>query len=292
MVRQLIVNALIAGSLYALIGVGFSLIFRLVKFFHFTHALSYALGAYSAFVLHTWSNGSFVLVLIFAPITAAIFGVGLNALIFKPLRNRRATPLVSLIASLGTYLVGQNLLSIAFGDDSKSIRPNVVVVGINVLGAYLTVPQLLIVVSAIVVVTACSVWLSRTRMGTQIRAVANDSTLSIIVGISSDRVLMLTVAVGTCLGGLAGALAAMDRAIVPTMGLNALLMGVVAMIAGGKESISGVALGAYFVGLTQNLGILWIPAAWQDSVVFLILVGFLLFRPQGFLGRSARKVTV
>jgi len=289
MVRQLLINALIAGSLYALIGIGFALIFRVVKFFHFTHGLSYALGAYVAFGLSRWSNLNLVWVLILAPIITAVFGVILYAIIFQPLRNRRATPLVSLIACLGAYLVGQNLLSMAFGDDAKSIRGDVVVLGMNVLGAYITLPQLVIVVFAIVVVLGCAVWLSKTELGTQIRAVANDPSLATIIGIASDRVVFLTVVVGTGLGGLAGGLAALDRAIVPTMGLNALLMGVVATIAGGKESLGGVAFGAYFVGLAQNMVILWIPSAWQDSIVFLIMIGFLILRPQGFMGRDTGR---
>jgi branched-chain amino acid transport system permease protein len=292
MFRQLLVNGLIAGSLYALVGVGFSLIFRVLRFFHFTHGLSYASGAYVAFVIHRWSNHSLILVLVAAPILTALFGIALNSMVYRPLRNRNATPLVSLVASLGAYLVGQNILSIVFGDDAKSIRPDVVVIGMNLWGAYITLAQLIIIASALIVVFGCALWLSSTNLGTQIRAVASDSLLSTIVGVPNDRIVMITVAIGTGLGGLAGVLGALDRAIVPTMGLNALLMGVIAMIIGGKESVSGVALGGCVIGLAQNLAVLWIPAAWQDAIVFMILIVFLLLRPQGFWGRPLRKVTV
>jgi len=292
MFRQLLINGLIAGSLYALVGVGFSLIFRILKFFHFTHGLSYALGAYTAFVIYRSSNYSLILVLVAAPLLTAIFGIAINLVLYRPLRNRNATPLVSLVASLGAYLVGQNVLSIAFGDDAKSIRPDVVVVGMNLWGAYITFTQLMIIASAVVVIAACALWLSSTRLGTQIRAVASDSLLSTVAGVPNNRIVMTTIMIGTGLGGLAGVLGALDRAIVPTMGLNALLMGVIAMIIGGKESLGGVALGGCVVGLAQNLAVLWIPAAWQDSIVFVILVAFLLFRPQGFWGRPLRKVTV
>jgi branched-chain amino acid transport system permease protein len=292
MFRQLLINGLIAGSLYALVGVGFSLIFRILKFFHFTHGLSYALGAYIAYVIYRWSNHSLILVLVAVPLLTAVFGIAINLVLYRPLRNRNATPLVSLVASLGGYLVGQNVLSIAFGDDAKSIRPDVVVVGKNLWGAYITSTQLMIIVSAVVVIATCSLWLSNTRLGTQIRAVASDSLLSTVVGVPNDRIVMITIMIGTGLGGLAGVLGALDRAIVPTMGLNALLMGVIAMIIGGKESVTGVALGGGVVGLVQNLAVLWVPAAWQDSMVFVIVVAFLLFRPQGFWGRPLRKVTV
>src|SRR5688572_5532006 len=105
MFRQLLINGLIAGSLYALVGVGFSLIFRILKFFHFTHGLSYAFGAYIALAIHRWSNHSLVLVLVAAPLLTAIFGIAINLVVYRPLRNRNATPLVSLVASLGAYLV-------------------------------------------------------------------------------------------------------------------------------------------------------------------------------------------
>ena len=139
---------------------------------------------------------------------------------------------------------------------------------------------------------ALTIWLSKTRMGTQINAVACDRELAAIVGIPVQRVIGTTVMIGSALGALAGILSALDRDMVPTMGMNALLMGIVSMIVGGKDSILGVALGGVLVGLAQNLGVLWVPAAWQDAIVFAILVFFLVARPEGFLGEKLRKAAI
>lgn len=292
MVSQLLVNALIAGSVYALVGVGFSLIFQVVRFFHFTHGLTYSLGAYATFTLNVWLGLPIVPAVAIAVTVASLTGLVFDMAIFAPLRARGSSALVSLLASLGLYVVGQNLLSMTFGDGARSIREYVVTPGMEVLGARITVPQLVIVCSAAAVVIVTAVWLSSTRFGGQIRAVAEDRELAAIVGIPTARVMAMAVAVGAALGGLAGILSALDRDMVPTMGMNALLMGVVAMIVGGQAKIAGVALGGLLVGLAQNLGVLWIPSAWQDAIVFVILLIFLLLRPEGFLGKPLRRTTV
>lgn len=292
MVSQLLLNALIAGSIYALVGSGFALIFRVVRFFHFTHGLTYSLGAYTTFALSAWFHVPIVQAIAISMIAAALAGLLLDVAVFAPLRAQGASALVSLLASIGLYVVGQNLLSITFGDAARSIRPHAVVPGMQVLGARITVFQLLIVVSAMSIITAVAIWLSWTRWGRQTRAVADDRELAAIVGIPVQRTVRRIAMVGSALGGLAGVLSALDRDMVPTMGMNALLMGVVAMIVGGQNSVVGVVLGGLLIGLAQNLGILLVSTAWQDAIVFVILILFLILRPQGFLGKPLRKAAV
>ena len=123
------------------------------------------------------------------------------------------------------------------------------------------------------------------------RAVANNPELARISGIESDRVILSTFALGSALAGIAGILVALDVDMTPTMGMNALMMGVVAVIVGGVGSIPGVALAALLLGMAQHLGVWYISSQWQDAIAFVILLTFLLFRPEGFMGKRVKTAT-
>ena len=124
------------------------------------------------------------------------------------------------------------------------------------------------------------------------RAVANDPELASVSGIDSGKVILLTFALGSALAGVAGILVAFDVDMIPTMGMNALMMGVVAVIIGGVGSIPGIALGSLLLGMAQHLGVWFISSQWQDAIAFAILLIFLLFRPQGFLGKKIKKANI
>lgn len=121
---------------------------------------------------------------------------------------------------------------------------------------------------------------------------ANYSELANASGIESDKVILLTFALGSALAGIAGILFALDMDMTPTMGMNALLMGVVAVIIGGVGSIPGIALGALLIGMAQQFGVWKIGSQWQNAIAFVVLLIFLLFRPQGFFGKKIKKVSI
>jgi branched-subunit amino acid ABC-type transport system permease component len=164
--------------------------------------------------------------------------------------------------------------------------------GLPVLGARITPIQIVIIATSVMLVFLVAFWLKKSKIGKAMRAVANDPELASISGINSNKVILWTFAIGSALAGVAGILVALDVDMTPTMGMNALMMGVVAVIIGGVGSIPGVALGALLLGLAQHLGVWKISSQWQDAIAFIILFGFLLVRPQGFLGRKVKKVEV
>jgi branched-chain amino acid transport system permease protein len=291
MFPQLLANALIAASVYTLAGNGFALVFRAFGSFDFSYGLSYPLGAYAAFVVTSRLNLPGAVCVVFSACAAIALGVCLNIGIYAPLRRRGASTMVLFLASLGAYIVGQNLLSLLFGDAALSIQPDTVTVGRQIFGARISDVQLIIIGIAVATTVITAAFLAHTGAGRQIRAVANDPALAAIRGIRVDRVLTQTVALGAGVGGIAGYLFALDRNIVPTMGMSILLYGIVAMIAGGRDSIIGIALGAGLLGLVQNLSLLWISAMWQDALVFGVLILFLLLRPRGMLGSELRVST-
>jgi branched-chain amino acid transport system permease protein len=290
MLTQLVLNAVIAGSLFALVGVGFAMIYRVVHFYHFTYGLAFTVAAYALLTLWRRAAIPFVAAVPLAVLLTVLLGVAFESVVFRRLRDRgQASDLGSFIASLGLYIVGQNLISLSFGDAAQSLRSPDVHLGVAICGARITHAQIGIILCSAAGVMAAGLWLRFSSAGKRVRAVSGDRDLACIVGIHSQRTIALAVGIGTAFAALGGVLSALDRDLVPTMGMNALLMAVVATVVGGAGSMPGIVAAALLIALTQNLSILVIPAAWQDAVAFAILIAFLIARPEGVCGRPLRR---
>jgi len=290
--NQLIINIIISASLYALVAFGFTLIYSTTRFFHFAHGIVFTSAAYFVYALYIFLKLPFALSVGLAILLSAGLGCLIDRAIYRPLRQRKSSSLVLLLASLGVYIVLQNLISLFFGDDTKSIRSGVVKEGLNVFGARITPIQITIIAVSIILLIGLVLLLKRTKLGKAIRAVSDDPELSSICGIDSERIILYVFAIGSALAGVAGILVALDVDMNPTMGMRFLMMGVVAVIIGGVGSITGTALGALLLGMAQHLGVWKISSQWQDAIAFAILLIFLLFRPEGFLGKKIKKATV
>lgn len=288
---QLLLNGLVAGASYGLMAVSFALIYNTTHFFHFAHGAIYTLAAYITYSLLNEHIGTPIAVL-GAVLAVASIGAMMELTIYRPLRNRRADSIVLLLASLGLLISLQNLISLIYGNATKPLQNALTQEGINVFGARITTIQLTILFVSLALYLTVSLILSYTRSGMILRAVANNQELARIVGVNERRTILLAFFIGSALSGAAAILTAHDSGISPTMGFNALLYGVVAMIIGGIGNISGSFLGGLIIGLIQQSGAWFVSSKWQDAIVFLILIVFLLFRPQGLLGKPLRKVAV
>jgi branched-chain amino acid transport system permease protein len=227
-----------------------------------------------------------------ACVATMLIGVALEVSIYKPMRKRKATDLTLLIASLGLYTVLQNIISMIWGDDTKTMRTGEIVEGHEFLGARITDIQIAIIITSIVLVTLLALILTKTKFGKTLRALSNDPNLAKLSGINSDRYIMYAFAIGSFLASVAAIMISFDTDMTPTMGFNALVMGVIAVIVGGIGSLPGAAVGGLFIGLAQNLGVWQLPSKWQDTIAFVILILFLLFRPYGILGKKPKKAQI
>jgi len=292
MISQLFANSVIAAAAYTLVGLGFAMIYWSARFFNFAHAVTYTLAAYVAYALMTALHFPLAAAAPVAVTAAAAFGAMTEYLVFKRLRRRTASPLGLLLASLGIMVAVQNIVSLTFGDDTKSIRKTALN-RVFVLGeAHFTTIQVWTVGAAIVITILLWLILHRTKAGRTLRAVANDPELSRIVGIDSDKVMFWTFAGSSAIAGIASLLVGLDTDLSPTMGLRILLMAVTAVIIGGEGRIQAVAVGAALVGAAQHLGVIVLGTQWQDAIVFVLLIAFLLIRPTGVMGRPLRKAAV
>jgi len=289
---QIVINSLITSSHYLLIGISFTIIYSVSRFFHFAHGAMFMLGAYFLFLFYVVLKVPFVFALLLALIAVAFLGILNNKYIYRPIRKIGGTSLILLISSLGAYVVLQNTVSLFFGDDTKSVRSGVVKEGLEFFGARITPIQIVIIISGIVFAVLTWALLKYTRIGRASRAVANNPNLSEVYGINKEKIYNFVFAYGSALAAIAGILSALDTDMTPTMGFRPLMMGVIAMIIGGVGSIPGIVLGALLLGFAQNFAAWYLPSQWQDAVAFGIMLVFLLFRPQGFFGKPLRKAEV
>ena len=289
MFSQLLLNGIIAGSIYGLIAIGFTVIYRTVKFFHFAHGVVYTAGAYFAYTLIISLHLNFAFSFFLSVILAAVLGVAIDRSVYYPLRQQNASNLIFLLASFGVFIFLQNLIQLIYGAQILTIRTGPIKEGHHFLGAVITDIQILILAVSIILMIFLWLFIQKTRLGKAMRAVADDPIAANVVGINPERIIRTSFAIGSALAGAAGILISFETNIEPTMGFSALLKGIIASIIGGIGSIPGAVLGGFFLGLAENLGIWKISAGWKDCIAFVILIIFLLMRPSGILGTKTEK---
>lgn len=292
MILQVIVNGILAGLTWGLLAVGFTLIYRVVRFFHVAYVTTYMFGAYAGVWLIQQPIVGVVFAALIATCVAVLIGCVIELAIYRPLRRREASNLVLLLASLAVVVVGQNLIALLFGSEIQVVNLGELQHTIRVAGMSMTIWQ--VITAILSVVLSATVWfiVSSTAFGKALRAVAADRTLATAIGVRGDYTIFLTVACGSALAGIAGFLVACDTAITPSKGFAVLLTAVTAAIIGGIGSIRGAMLGGLLVGVAQHLGVWKLPAQWQDAIVFLILLFALVFMPQGLFGTPLKKASV
>lgn len=299
--NQLLLNGIIAGSIYALTAIGFTVIYRTVRFFHLAHGAVYTVGAYLAYtVVDFWllvfrrnlSIIGWILTFLTGVIGSGILGVLIDRLIYLPLRKKNASNLIFLLASFGVFIFLQNLIQLFYGAQILTIRSGPVKEGHHFLGAVITDIQIVILAVSLILMILLWFFIQKTKLGKAMRAVADDPIVANVVGINPEKIILTSFAIGSALAGAAGILISFETNIEPTMGFSAILKGVIASIVGGIGSIPGAVLGGFFLGLAENLGIWKIPAGWKDCIAFVILIVFLLIRPWGVLGTKTEKETI
>lgn len=289
---QILLNTIVVCFSYSLIACGFSIVYSTTRFIHFTQGIAFTLSPYCAYLLTSKVGLPVIYSILLAVLFTTIVGMLIEVLAYRPLRRKGSSLLMLLLSSLGIYIILQNLISLIFGDDTKSLRTGDVSVGMEFLGARITTVQVVIIVTSIFLLLSCWALMKYTRIGATMRAVAANPELAFVTGIDTDKVILFTFAIGSALAGIAGILISFDTDMTPTMGMNALMMGVVAIIIGGVGSIPGAALGAFLLAFAQNFGVWKISSQWQDAIAFIVLLLFLLLRPQGFFGKKIRKAEV
>ncbi|SMF30306.1 amino acid/amide ABC transporter membrane protein 1, HAAT family [Tistlia consotensis] len=281
---QLFFNGLTNGSYYALLGVGFGLIFATTKIVHFAYGPIFACAAYAAW----WAASLGVplpLAGVFAVAVAAVLGVASFLVIYRPIQVRGAPGLVALIASLGLFILLENLLGIVFGAGNKVIEN--VNYDVFFLGpVFFTSIHLWQIASLAILGGALFLFLRYTRFGKAIVAMTDNREMAEIIGIDTTRMAIAVFAIGSALSAVPAVLILLKDGATTHMGFQAVFMAFVTVVVGGIGSIRGAVVGGFALGLVQSLGLWKIPTEWQSSIAFVVLFLILVARPQGLFGAS------
>lgn len=287
MLAQLLVNGLASGCLFALLALGFALIYNTTRIFHVAHGITYTGAAYICYDLLINRGWNLPLAIGAALAGAILLGLAVEFFIYAPLDRKKASTLIALLASLGLYVAGVNALALIFGSGTQILQPNIQAT-YAFASVTLTYIQLAQIATAVIILPLFIVFLKYSTMGQNIRAVRDNPQLSRVLGTDPQRVRAVVFVLGSVLAGGAAILSALDVGVDPNAGLPALLVAVVAFIIGGLGTFEGPVLGAFLLGVLQSLVVWKFEARWTDAITFGVLILFLLFRPQGILGKRGR----
>ena len=277
-------NGLQTGSIYALVALGYSMVYGIILLLNFAHGDIIMVGAYTAFYAMTTFHLHPVVSVVLAVITSTLLGVVIEKVAYTPLRS--APRLSLLITAIGISFLLENGAQLLFGADTKSmdvIIPGSVTLGSGITISYTAIVTIVVTIAAMVALTLL---VQKTRLGKAMRAVSEDMGAAQLMGISLNKTISFTFAVGSALAGIGSVLylCAYSQAS-PTMGSMLGLKAFVAAVLGGIGSIPGAMLGGFAIGLLEALVAAVGLSVWKDGVVFAILIVVLLVKPTGILGR-------
>lgn len=271
-----------AGCVYALVALGYTMIFGILGIVNFAQGEIYMFGAFGA-VLTLAATGSLPLALLAGIVAACLVGVLLERIAFRPLRGMH--PLIPLISAIGASIFLSSLARLLFGPEDRSFPREFHPQSFQLLGAEITELQLTIMGVSLGLMLLLSLFLNLTKHGKAIVAVAMDSDAARLSGINVNGAYVLTFLLGSALSGVAGILMAIYyNATAPTMGVLPGLKAFSAAILGGVGSIPGAIIGGLVLGVAENLGAAYISSQFKDAFAFIALVLVLVIRPRGIMG--------
>ncbi len=285
MVLQQLVNGLTQGSLFALLAISFSIVYGTLRLVNFATGSIYMIGAFAGWLVVRYVTANLFLALLAGAAAGFVTGFVLERFAFRALRG--VARIASLICTIGFSWFLNELMSVLFGAERKSMPPFYSETAFAVAGVNISWLQIILIVVVAVILIALQIFIFKTKIGLAIRAVSLDFKTAGLMGIPIDRVISLTFSLAGAMAGIAGVLAsAYYNAVFPFMGNIAGLKSFSAAVFGGLTSIPGAILGGYLLGLVENFGVQIISAGYRDIIGFAIMVLFLLARPRGLLGRK------
>ncbi len=296
---QTVVNGLITGCIYALIALGYTMVYGVLKLLNFAHGDVYMVGAYIGYFVIQWFGGPnaiaipvpllVALMLVISGLGTGVLGVAIERFAYRPLRN--APRIAPLITALGVSFVLENTVLLLFGGFVRSYDTPAFISqenGIHIGGVHIDSVEIMIIVLTGFLCWVLMLIVDRTTLGKSMRAVASDREAAEMLGINVDRTIALTFFIGSVMAGFAGVMSGLEfQAISNTIGFLAGLKAFTAAVVGGIGSIPGAMIGGIVIGMCEAFSLTYISTKYSDLIVFGILIVTMLVRPTGILGRRA-----
>lgn len=284
-ILQQILNGLSVGSIYALVALGYTMVYGIIKLINFAHGELYMLGAYLSYVGMAHLGLPFLGATVFSIVATCLIGYLIERIAYRPLR--KSTRISALITAIGVSIFLQYAVMYIFGADTISFPQVTIIPDITVGSILIKGPQILIFVVTILSLIILQYTVFHTNLGRAMRAVSLDPEAAGLMGINVNRTIALTFIIGAALAAIAGSLVGMYYNVLsPTMGVSIGLKAFVAAVFGGIGLLPGAVLGGFLIGLIETLFIALKLSLWRDAVVYSILIIVLLVKPSGLLGKK------
>ena len=285
---QQLMNGLILGSTYALIALGYTMVYGIIELINFAHGEIYMFGAFAGLILVTFLNIPFFLAFFLAMALGSLLGITVEYLAYRPLR--RSSRLAALISAIGASIFLSNLALLIMGakpyNFNNPFAPKVYQTSLFIISRV----EIIVLLSSLLLMIGLNFFVQKTKTGKAMRATAQDKDTASLMGIDINKIVTVTFAIGSALGAAAGVMVGIYfRTVTPTMGLMPGLKGFVAAVLGGIGNIPGAMLGGILLGIAEVMGAAYISSQYRDAVAFALLIIILLFKPAGLLGRPSQE---
>ncbi len=285
---QQLVNGLTAGSMYALIALGYTMVYGILKIINFAHGDIFMVGSFVGLILVTQFHLGFIPSLLISMAVVSVLGIVIERIAYRPLRG--STKLAPLLSALGVSIFLENFAQLVWGAETRSFPPSFNVKTFQVGSVALSSLQIYALLVAIVLMVGLQLFVHKTKLGVAMRATSHSIDTARLMGINVDNIISLTFGIGSALAAAAGILVGLYYdAVYPIMGYTAGLKAFTAAVLGGIGSIPGAVLGGLLLGVSENLGAAYISVGYRDAIAFGLLIIILLFKPTGLLGKNVQQ---
>ncbi len=287
---QYLINGISIGSVYAIIALGYTMVYGIAKMLNFAHGDVIMVGAYVSFCATVYMDIPVVLGILLSMVVCTVLGVLIEGLAYRPLRG--TSSLAVLITAIGVSYFLQNAAQLIWGSDPKSFTSIVTFAPFKLFGGRLTITgeMLVTVVASALIMVGLTAFTGKTKMGKAMRAVAEDREAAQLMGINVNRTISTTFAIGSALAAIAGVLLCSTiTTLQPTTGSMPGIRAFTAAVFGGIGSIPGAMLGGILLGLIETFSKIYISTQFSDAIVFLVLIVVLLVKPSGLLGKTVQE---
>jgi len=285
---QQVVNGLTLGSTYALIALGYTMVYGVLRLINFAHGEVYMIGAFTGLMASQIPGLPFPAALLIAMAGAAVVGVAIERIAYRPLR--KAPRLAALISAIGMSIFLRNLTLAVMGPQTRAFPVPFEVRHFSIGRLRINSFDVLILVTSVGLMIGLHFLVQKAKIGKAMRATAQDMETASLMGIDVNRVIAFTFAVGSALAAAAGVLIGMNfNAVEPSMGMMPGLKGFVAAVLGGVGSIPGAMIGGILLGMAEVMGVALLRSEWRDAIAFGILALVLLIKPSGIFGGNLQE---
>lgn len=289
MIGQFVINGLITGILYSLLAIGFALVYNTTRVFHIAAAGIYVFAAYMFWFFVARVGLPVISASLVAIVLTMVLSLLSELLVYRPLKNKKASLNVAMIASIGAMTVIVNTIAMCFGNETKVVE-NAILQPLTIGDIIITTPQKYQAMIGIAVLVIFMAILQRTNWGLRLRALSADETLFETLGYDTKVTRVMVFLASGAFVAIASCLTVYDVGLDPNMGMSVLISAVVAMIIGGVGKFSTCILGGLTLGVLQSLTVYMFASNWQNAVTFVVLLILLFLRPQGIAGYKQRTV--